>query len=192
MASGQAFAVATYSRVGASAVIVDTDLTNGTMWINNAMTCGTGTAVGGTSFAITTADTVIICGGHSLNLTTAATLNVGLLLFDGGAWGGSVLRFSAGNKVLVNMSGATLTITSLSLSAMTTGNTITITMDPVIFTSVTGKSLECPSGTAYTGGTTQIPAMATCTVGAVVVPPSVSAPIFSTKEKPAVFSEEVK
>jgi len=186
LASGQAFAT---DYVSKSTPIVDADLTNGTKWATGGSCAGS--AVGGT-IAMASTDTLTVCGGHSLNLTTAATLNVGLLLFDGGAWGGSVLRFSAGNKVLVNMSGATLTITSLSLSAMTTGNTITITMDPVIFTSVTDKSLECPSGTAYTGGTTQIPAMATCTVGAVVVPPSVSAPIFSTKEKPAVFSEEVK
>jgi len=187
LASGQAFAT---DYVSKSTPIVDADLTNGTKWATGGSCAGS--AVGGT-IAMASTDTLTVCGGHSLNLTTAATLNVGLLLFDGGAWGGTGgLKFGTGNKTLVNMSGGLLTITSLSLSAMTTGNTITITMDPVIFTSVTDKSLECPSGTAYTGGTTQIPAMATCTVGAVVVPPSVSAPIFSTKEKPAVFSEEVK
>jgi len=41
LASGQAFA-AIYSHISTS--IVDADLTNGTKWINNAMTCGSGTA----------------------------------------------------------------------------------------------------------------------------------------------------
>ena len=191
MASGQAFAVATYSRVGASAVIVDTDLTNGTMWINNAMTCGTGTAVGGTSFAMTSADTLVICGTQSLNLSAAA-IDASALAFETG-WVGTVsgLKFGAGNKTLVNASGGTLTIASLSLSAMTTGNTIAIQAGSVIFTGVTGGSLACPSGTAYTPNTA-IAANTTCTVTVTPPPPAVSAPFFSTKEKPAVFSEEVK
>jgi len=191
LASGQAFATEYYS-VGIP--IVDGDLTNGTKWMLDSMLCGTGGTAGTGTIAMAAADSLIVCPGHSLN--TGATLTAGKLVFDGvgagGAWGGTALKFDAGNKWIVNSrTGVTITINRLELSAMATGNTILIKTNPVKFADVTGRSLECPAGTAYTLGD-PIAANTTCTVGAVVVTNSVSAPIFSTKEKPAVFSEEVK
>ena len=198
LASGQAFA-ASYSRVGSS-TIADTDLTNGTMWIDNATTCGMSppAAVGGT-IAMTNADTVIICVGHSLNLTTAATFSAGTLVFELGAggdpsgtWIGARLQFSAGSKTISN-GNTSLPAIALDISSMAIGDTITIGTNPVTFSSITPntKGLECPTGTPYTPGSA-VAAPKICSVVAVTVTPSVSAPIFSTKEKPAVFSEEVK
>jgi len=198
LASGQAFA-ASYSRVGSS-TIADTDLTNGTMWIDNAMTCGMSppAAVGGT-IAMGNADTVIVCAGHSLNLTTAATFSAGTLVFELGAggdpsgtWIGARLQFSAGSKTISN-GNTSLPAIALDISSMAIGDTITIGTNPVTFSSITPntKGLECPTGTPYTPGSA-VAAPKICSVVAVTVTPSVSAPIFSTKEKPAVFSEEVK
>ena len=196
LASGQAFA-ASYSRVGSSTI---TDLTNGTMWIDNAMTCGMSppAAVGGT-IAMGNADTVIVCAGHSLNLTTAATFSAGTLVFELGAggdpsgtWIGARLQFSAGSKTISN-GNTSLPAIALDISSMAIGDTITIGTNPVTFSSITPntKGLECPTGTPYTPGSA-VAAPKICSVVAVTVTPSVSAPIFSTKEKPAVFSEEVK
>jgi len=199
LASGQAFA-ASYSRVGSS-TIADADLTDGTMWIDNAMTCGMSppAAVGGT-IAMTNADTVIICVGHSLNLTTAATFGAGTLEFELGPPGdpsgttgaGAGLKFSIGNKTISN-GNTSLPAIALDISSMAIGDTITIGTNPVTFSSITPntKGLECPTGTPYTPGSA-VAAPKICSVVAVTVTPSVSAPIFSTKEKPAVFSEEVK
>jgi len=198
LASGQAFA-ASYSRVGSS-TIADTDLTNGTMWIDNATTCGMSppAAVGGT-IAMGNADTVIVCAGHSLNLTTAATFSAGTLVFELGAggdpsgtWIGARLQFSAGSKTISN-GNTSLPAIALDISSMAIGDTITIGTNPVTFSSITPntKGLECPVGTPYTPGNA-VAAPKICSVVAVTVTPSVSAPIFSTKEKPAVFSEEVK
>jgi len=194
LASGQAFA-ATYSPVGASTAIVDTDLDDGTKWANNPMSCGAGPAVGGT-IVMASGDTLLICGTQSLNLSATA-IDAGTLTFEP-AWGGTgVLRFSAGSKTIVNMdTAAHIEITSLSLGAMPTGDTIDIQTGPVKFVAVTppSKGLNCtPGGTGadYIDGDI-IAAGTTCSVTTAVVPPSVSAPIFSTKEKPAVFSEEVK
>ena len=166
------------------------------------MTCGMSppAAVGGT-IAMTNADTVIICVGHSLNLTTAATFSAGTLVFELGAggdpsgtWIGARLQFSAGSKTISN-GNTSLPAIALDISSMAIGNTITIGTNPVTFSSIAGgKSLECPSGTAYTPNTA-IAANTTCTVtvtGGGGGGGAVSAPIFSTKEKPAVFSEEVK
>jgi len=168
------------------------------------MTCGMSppAAVGGT-IAMGNADTVIVCAGHSLNLTTAATFSAGTLVFELGAGGdpsgttgagagaGAGLKFSAGSKTISN-GNTSLPAIALDISSMAIGNTITIGTNPVTFSSIAGgKSLECPSGTAYTPNTA-IAANTTCTVVAAAVNNSVSAPIFSTKEKSAVFSEEVK
>ena len=197
LASGQAFA-ADYSHIGTP--IVDADLTDGTKWINNAMTCGTGTAVGGT-ITMALADTVIVCVTHSLNLTSAGVFRAGTLVFDslGGTWGGSALWFSAGSKTIVNQNTAPIAITSLGLGFMAPGTNIAIQSGPVRFLEIkpTSRGLNCTP----TGGTSAdyiagdiIAAGTTCQVTAVTPPPppAVSAPIFSTKEKPAVFSEEVK
>ena len=195
LASGQAFA-ADYSHIGTP--IVDADLTDGTKWINNAMTCGTGTAVGGT-ITMALADTVIVCVTHSLNLTSAGVFRAGTLVFDslGGTWGGSALWFSAGSKTIVNQNTAPIAITSLGLGFMAPGTNIAIQSGPVRFVEIkpSSRGLNCTSGGAdYMAGDI-ITAGTTCQVVAVIpppTPPAVSAPIFSTKEKPAVFSEEVK
>ena len=190
LASGQAFATTYYS--GATP-IVDADLTNGTKWKSGA--CGGAAGTG--TISMTNADIVIVCNGHSLNLSSA-TVSAGKITFISGTpqatWGGTLLKFGAGSKVIENYNSSLPTI-ALNISNMIAANTIYISSfggNSVTFSSVTGRSLECPAGTPYTGGTTPIAAGTTCVVGAVTVTPSVSAPIFSTKEKPAVFSEEVK
>ncbi len=191
LASGQAFAVTYFSNAN---TIADNDLSSPTNWFDNNCPAFGGNNVP-VSISLGAGDRITICSGHSLSLSTGVTLGAGSVVFDGGTWTGTMIgkgiKFSAGNKVIVNTGGA-LTIPLLDISLMAAGNTIFINMGPVIFTSVTGKSLECPSGTAYNGGTTQIAPGTTCTVAAAAVNNSVSAPIFSTKEKPAVFSEEVK
>jgi len=192
LASGQAFAAMYFSNGN----IADGDLSSPTNWFDDGCP-GTGSNVP-TSISLTGApgDRITICTGHSLELTTAVTLKATTLVFaDGGTWGGSGgIKLSAGEKIIQNFTAGTLTIPSLDLSLMTAGDEIQMNgTASMIFTGVTGKSLECPSGTAYTGGTTPIPTMTTCTVvagggggGAV------SAPIFSIKGEVAIFSEEVK
>jgi len=137
-----------------------------------------------------------IAGNVILNtgtLTLGSNSSVGgNLTIDAGTFAGT-LRFTDANaNHTINAQSAAKTIPNLDLSLMTTGRTITIVApgQNVTFTNVAGRSLECPVGTPYNG--TAITGGTTCTVGAAVVTPSVSAPIFSTKEKPAVFSEEVK
>ena len=84
MASGQAFATDYYSTGN----IVDGDLTIGAKWMINSMSCGIGGTAGtGTIAMATTTDTLTVCGTHSLNLTTGATLNAGVLIFDNGGAG---------------------------------------------------------------------------------------------------------
>jgi len=185
LASGQAFALPYYYSLSN---ISDADLIDGTKWATGSCADPAGSG----AIAMTSTNNLIVCPGYSLNLSSAVTVNVAYLVFNTSAtWAGAGLKFSAGNKTIVNQNATAVTITSLSLSAMNTGESIAIQMGPVKFNGVTGKSLECPAGTPYTVGN-PIAASTTCAVGAVVVTNSVSAPIFSTKEKPAVFSEEVK
>jgi len=128
---------------------------------------------------------------NSGTLTLGSNSSVGgNVIIDAGTFAGT-LRFTDANHT-INAQSAAKTIPNLDLSLMTTGRTITIVApgQNVTFTNVAGRSLECPVGTPYNG--TAITGGTICTVGAAVVTPSVSAPIFSTKEKPAVFSEEVK
>jgi len=195
LASGQAFAAVYYSLSD----IADADLADGTKW---SSACG-GSAGTGT-ITLTNSDIAFICSGHSLNLSGNVVLNLYRLIFDSGTpagtWGGSGLQFGAGSNRIVNTNSSLPTI-ALNLSSMSSGNTILITgggsNSPVTFSSVTptNKGLRC-GGVDYTPGNS-IAAGITCTVVNVTPPPpppppAVSAPIFSTKEKPAVFSEEVK
>ncbi len=194
LASGQAFATTYYS--GATP-IVDADLTNGTKWKSGA--CGGAAGTG--TISMTNADIVIVCNGHSLNLSSA-TVSAGKITFISGTpqatWGGTLLKFGAGSKVIENYNSSLPTI-ALNISNMIAANTIYISSfggNSVTFSSVTGRSLECPAGTPYTAGN-PIAANTSCVVGAVVGGGgggggATSAPIFSTQEKPAVFSEEVK
>ena len=196
LASGQSFATDYYSTGN----IVDGDLTNGTKWMLNSPLCGAGGTAGTGTIAMGVTDFLIVCPGHSLN--TGATLTAGKLVFDGtgagGAWGGTALKFSAASNKQIFNSNTSLSSIALDISSMTNGNAITIAAmgEPVTFSGVTGGSLSCtPVGgtaAAYTPGN-PIAAGTSCIVtvtgggGG-----TVSAPIFSTKEKSAVFSEEVK
>ena len=192
LASGQAFAA---NYVSGGTPIINGDLTNANKW-TAAGTCGTAVGAPG-AIAMTNADTVVICKGHSLNLSTAVTFDAGTLVFDAGngvpplgTWAGTGLKFSAGDKHIITTNGS-LPAIALNISSMVTAESIFIDTGPVAFSSVTGGTLDCGSG-VYTPNTPIASGWA-CTVtvtggsgGAV------SAPIFSTKEKPAVFSEEVK
>ena len=192
LASGQAFAA---NYVSGGTPIINGDLTNANKW-TAAGTCGTAVAGPG-AITMTNSDTVVICQGHSLNLSTLVTFEAGTLVFDAGngvpplsTWAGSGLKFSAGNKHIV--ASNSLPAIALNISSMATGDSIFIDTGPVTFSSVTGGTLDCGSG-VYTG--TPIASNWACQVtvtGGGGGGGAVSAPIFSTKEKPAVFSEEVK
>jgi hypothetical protein len=197
LASGQAFAGDYYSTGN----IADADLASTPVgnWFNDGCppTGGTGsTAPASISLTGTMLDMVTICAGHSLNLTTGAILNSMFLTFTAtGTWGGTGLKFGAGNKTISN-GNTSLPAIALNISSMGIGETIRISTSPVTFSSIapTNKALNCGGSAAYSTGT-PIAANTTCTVTVAIVPPTppaVSAPIFSTKEKPAVFSEEVK
>ena len=198
LASGQAFATKYSSNTDITAADLDSSSTN---WLDD--NCG------GT-FASTNVDVtdgiLQICAGHTLTLSTDDTLNAYSIMFNTGSWAGSGLKFgpvgTGFDKMIMNQSGAAMTIASLDLSAMDIGNKITFTEQAmsglgktVTFTNVVGgKSLSCtPSGgTAAPYSGTALAVGTVCAVVAATVNNSVSAPIFSTKEKPAVFSEEVK
>ena len=192
LASGQAFATEYYSAGN----IGDGDLTNGTKWVLGSTSCGSGGTPGTGTIAMVAADLLIVCPGHSLNLTTAATVAADMLIFEpgtpGGAWGGVRLKFSTSSTKRIINNNASLSSIALDISSMTDGDEITIASmglgQSVTFSGITGGSLSC--ATSYP---------ATITVGTVCTVTvvtggggTVSAPIFSTKEKPAVFSEEVK
>ncbi len=195
LASGQAFATNYYSTGAAGTFIGDGDLTSGTKWFTDG--CTSASTPAPSTISMGSGDIVYICGGHSLNLSAAVTFNAGTLFFNNplpvGTWGGNGLKFGAGNKKIYNQNSSLPSI-ALNVSSMTTGNTITIAVamaeQPVTFSSVTGGSLVC-GGNPYTVGN-PIAVGTTCTVTVSPPPPTVSAPIFSTQEKPAVFSEEVK
>jgi len=143
-----------------------------------------------------------IAGNVQLNtgtLTLGSNSSVGgNVIIDAGTFAGT-LRFTDANHT-INAQSAAKTIPNLNLSLMTTpGRTITIhaSGQNVTFANVAGGSLSCtPTGgaaAAYTTGQPIAPGtVCTVTAGGGGGGGTVSAPIFSTKEKPAVFSEEVK
>ncbi len=183
LASGQAFALPYYYSLSN---ISDADLIDGTKWATGSCADPAGSG----AIAMTSTNNLIVCPGYSLNLSSAVTVNVANLVFNTSAtWAGAGLKFSAGNKTIVN-SNTSLPAIALDISDMVDGNTITINSNSVTFFSLAavGRSLSCATSYPAT-----IAAGTICTVGAAAaVNNSVSAPIFSTKEKPAVFSEEVK
>jgi len=194
LASGQAFAATFATKESPTTITSAGDLSDPTKWVNSS--CGGSTL---TTVNITNADMIIICSGDSLNLSTTVTLEAATIKFFGGTWGGTGLKFAGagGFKTIINVGGTTKTF-ALDLSAMTAGTDsiaigeeVGLTSSGVTFSSITPntKGLDC--GGAYSPGTL-IPINTACQVTAVTPPPAVSAPIFSTKEKPAVFSEEVK
>jgi hypothetical protein len=193
LASGQALALTVY--ISASPTIVDADLTDNTKW--TAAPCGGPGGTAGT-ITMTNADIINICPGHSLNLTSA-TVAAGSLTFGSGApagtWGGTLLKFGAGNKTISNYNASLPTI-ALNISSMTAGNTFWIDGfgNPVTFSTVTGGTLSCtPAGgtaSAYTPGTAIAPDT-TCAV--VAGGGAVSAPIDLNMNKPVEsYSTEIK
>jgi len=79
-------------------------------------------------------------------------------------------------------------------SSMTAGKAFTVGTNPVAATTVTGALTTAGFGMCTPAGITasSIPT-GSYTCGTVVIPPgATSAPIFSTKEKAAVFGQEVK
>jgi len=164
-------------------------------------TAGTGTIAFGGAGSITgnlTLNNVTSTSTLSISATTA-TIN-GNVTIGGNVTGG--LKLSAANHGIT--ATAVATIPTISAAAMTVGQTITFTppttagqaVTVTAFTAPTtpgtGVILTCSGGTVT--GATSSPLISqtgsyTCTKSATT---TVSAPIFSTKEKPAVFSEEVK
>jgi len=174
LASGQAMAVSYSSKTN----ITGTDLTSVTNWIAGGP-CTTGPSA--TTISLTNADELIMCG-HSLTLAATNTVAAGYLGFGGpgATWGSGTLKFDSNNKTISIAAAGSVAITTLDLSSMALGNTIDIQLiapgDAISFTNVTGRSLECPSGTAYVAGTA-ITTNKTCTVVAAAAPPPINAPI---------------
>jgi hypothetical protein len=189
LASGQAFATG-YSYRSLSNIASAADFTDGTKWTMGG--CG-GAAVGST-ITPASVDFFTLCAGNSLTLAVTDVVNFMLLEFDPtGIWAGGVLKFSSGNKIIVNFNSPLAPI-ALNISSMATGDTITIhaaSSSTVTFSSVTGGSLSC-GGTAYTAGN-PIAAGTTCTVTVVAAPPAVSAPLdFDFNKSSKVFTTDVK
>jgi len=171
--------------------------------LNNTgtFTAGTGTVAFGGAGTITgtlTLNNVTSTSTLAISATTA-TIN-GNVTIGGSVTGG--LKLSAANHGIT--ATAVATIPTISAAAMTVGQTITFTppttagqaVTVTAFTAPTtpgtGVILTCSGGTVT--GATSSPLIAqtgnyVCTKNATT---TVSAPIFSTKEKPTVFSEEVK
>jgi hypothetical protein len=168
LASGQAMA----ANYASSANITAADLASVTNWLD-----GNCLGSAASTISLSSADTLVICGGHSLTLGSGDTLVVVRLVFTNGNGASAVgtfsgtLKFDSGNKIIVHDGTGVRSIGTLDLSVMATGNTITIdgggSGGSVAFGSVTGKNLECPASTAYTAGSS-IAAGTVCTVGAVV------------------------
>ena len=133
--------------------------------------------------------TVKVLGSSTITLTSDEILNV--LDLSALPSGSTITFVGASNH----------TITTLTLP---TANAAGGAAKTVIFKVPSTQTLQIPAATTgcvatgytFTGGLMTGTATATdnvtCTVPPATVTPSVSAPIFSTKEKPAVFSEEVK
>jgi len=110
----------------------------------------------------------------------------------------SLLSGATGAGKTITFVGATgVTIGSLTLPAAATEIKFVVPASQVLtISAITGNTMTCTGTTV--GGTAAAPTLTagagattfTCTTGGVTG--GVSAPIFSTKEKAAVFSEEVK
>jgi hypothetical protein len=147
--------------------------------------------------------------GHAVTAPTAATLAAKSITFTAGSLalasktltlGGNLTTLAAsgitGSPSLTLTSdanhtltlGAGLTVGTITLNTLTTARTIGVVTSAITATTITGFA-TCTGGTITT---TSIPAANYSCAVAGGGGGTVSAPIFSTKEKPAVFSEEAK
>jgi len=174
----------------------------GTLANTGTFTPGTGTVTFGGNASITGTiplNNLTVTGTLAIPNTATIAGNVSI--------GGAVTAAGNGLKLTNANHGITATavaaISKLDTASMTAGKTITFTPPTtagqavavtgftVPTTPSTGVILTCSGGTV-TGVTSPLISQTgsyTCTKSATT---TVSAPIFSTKEKPAVFSEEVK
>jgi hypothetical protein len=103
-------------------------------------------------------------------------------------WGGTSLKFSAGNKTVYNNANTSLSAIPLNVSGMTTGSSIYIDAFglSVTFSSITGGTLDCATSYPAT-----ITAGTTCNV--TVGGGAISAPIDLKMNKPVEsYSTEIK
>ena len=147
----------------------------------NALNVGTNLGIGGTA-AITGTGVITLGGG----LTTAA---VGSILSS------PALTLTYAAHALAVTGGLALGAVTLTPPVSGTADVaITVSVGTITATSfsvgVCDTTASATVGTVNTPTTTAATAIYYCTVNAVV--PGVAAPIFSTKEKAAVFSQEVK
>jgi len=185
--------------------------------------------------ALTSTDSVFVCGGTTVTL--AAPASIGRVSLMGGTLalgandltvstnvessassssvtssGGSLVLTDANHILSLWNGGSGVTIPKLTLPNPTVTRTLSFTNDAT-FTALSGipttsagkgfvfdagsSTVDFPVGTtiAYCEKRTVLGAInnLTCTNPSGVLPlPAVSAPIFSLKDKPAIFSEEVK
>ncbi len=203
----------------AAAVLVNTNIGSITVGTGGISFAGAGNLINGTgtNFAVGNVSfggnaTISSGGAVSLaGLTVAGTLAIpnSVTITENLSIGGAVTAAGNGLKLSDANHGITATVVAainkLDTTSMTGGKTITFTppttagqaVTVTAFTAPTtpgaaGVTLTCSGGTATGATVSPLIAQTTdyiCTKNATT---TVSAPIFSTKEKPTVFSEEVK
>jgi hypothetical protein len=200
----------------AAAVLTNTDTGTITIGSGGISFTGAGTLANGTGTFTAGTGTVAFGGAGTItgtltlnNVTSTSTLAIpattatinGNVSIGGNVTGGLKLSAAANHGITAT---AEATIPTISAAAMTVGQTITFTPPTTAGQAVTVNGFTAPtnpgtgviltcSGGAVTGATSSPLVDQTgnyiCTKSAAS---TVSAPIFSTKEKPVVFSEEVK
>jgi len=164
--------------------------TAGTLLLPTALTTITGLFTSAASFTMPSTVTTLTGGvtvtGGALTLSSANVVGNTVTL-NGGTIAGT-LKFTSGDKA-ITATDAAKTIPTLDVSGMAANDTITINGNSVTFSSVYGGALKCLA----TGVTTDYtPGTAVAATGVCTVTIATSVPVFSTKELPKVFAEEVK
>jgi hypothetical protein len=141
---------------------------------------------------------VTVTGG-ALTLAAANVVTGNVSLSGGAIAAGSTLKVNNGAHTISTTTSTT--IPTLDISSVATGGTIVFSPSAGTTLSITNittsaggtVTLTCTGGT---GSAASVVNPATVTSYTCIVPPAggggVSAPIFSTKEKAAVFGQEVK
>jgi len=165
--------------------------TAGTLLLPTTLTTITGLFTSKVNFTMPSTVTTLTAGvtvtGGVLTLSSANVVGDDVTLDTGGTIAGT-LKFTSGDKA-ITATDAAKTIPTLDVSGMAANDTITINGNSVTFSSVYGGALKCLA----TGVTTDYtPGTAVAATGVCTVTIATSVPVFSTKELPKVFAEEVK
>jgi len=197
LTSGQVMAVTIISAAGGA-------WDAGTTWAGGAVPAAgddvsIGHAITAPAAATLAAKTIVFSVGGSLTLSNTKTLTLGGNLGTntaGDVAGSPNLTLTGDANHNFDLAGD-LTVSALTLMTPTATRTISVTAFTIIASSLTGFA-TCSSAASPVVAAGALASPIASTSGgsgyscAVPVVNNVSAPIFSTKEKAAVFSEEVK